>query len=131
MSPSILTPGGIISATRSYFGSLGSLTSFVVGFLGDTYALGKFNGSDASSLGVSSCIGTNACLVHGFFICDVDAPVFGGAMDFFDFSTLQLTRLFVLFECSKNYDPFSFPSSSFIDFANCFIPLHTKIHSPI
>jgi hypothetical protein len=69
----MLTPGGIIGATRSYFRSLGSLIGFVVGFLGGTYALGKFTGFDASALGVSSYIGIDACLVCNFFVYDVDA----------------------------------------------------------
>jgi hypothetical protein len=82
MSPSIVTPGGITGVTRSYFGSLGHLTCFVVGFLGGTYALGRFIGSDASALGVSSCRGVDVFLVSHVFICDVDASSFGGALDF-------------------------------------------------
>jgi hypothetical protein len=84
MSPSILTPGGISSAMRSYFDSLGRLTSFVVGFLGDTYTLGKFPTlrSYAFALGISFCTCIDACFVHVFSVCDVDALAFGGAMDF-------------------------------------------------
>jgi len=72
----------ITGVSRSYFNSLGSLIYFVVGFLGGTYALGNFIGSDASALRVSSCIGVNSYLVHDFFVCDVDSITFGGTMDF-------------------------------------------------
>jgi hypothetical protein len=44
--------------------------------------MGKLIGFDAYALGVSSCIGIDAFLVRSFFICDVDAPTFRGAMDF-------------------------------------------------
>jgi hypothetical protein len=83
MFPSTLTPDGIIDATRSYFDSLGSLTNIVVGFLGGTYSLGKFPriGFDAYGLGISSCTCIDAFLVRGFFVYEVDAPTFGGAMD--------------------------------------------------
>jgi hypothetical protein len=81
MSPCMLTPSGIIDAARSYFSSLGSLIGFVVGFLGKTYVLGKFNGYDASTLGVSSYTTTDAHLVHGFFSCDAYAHLFGGTME--------------------------------------------------
>jgi hypothetical protein len=84
MSSSIVTPGGITSVTRSYFQSLGSLTFFVVGFLDGTYTLGKFIRFDVFALGVSSCTGVDVCLVRDFFIWDVDASTFGGAMDFYN-----------------------------------------------
>jgi hypothetical protein len=62
ISPSTVTPGGITGVTRSYFTSFCSLTCFVVGFLGGTYALGNFIGSDASALRISSCTGVDVLL---------------------------------------------------------------------
>jgi hypothetical protein len=50
ISPLIVTTCGITGVTRSYFTSFCSMSCFVVGFLGGIYALGKFIGSDVSSL---------------------------------------------------------------------------------
>jgi predicted lysophospholipase L1 biosynthesis ABC-type transport system permease subunit len=104
-----VTPNGTTGVTRSYFFSLGSLTYFVVGFMGGTYALGNFIRYDASSLGVFSCTGVDARLVCRFFIyvwtlLHLVAPWISAT-----FLCLQLTQLSVLFECPNKNNPCTSP----------------------